>query len=74
MILKFLNNAFEHGDISPCFETAEFSCTVGLTTIDVYCKGKAPLLLNLQFLLLHSEKRLSSESGLAIYHLRASCL
>ena len=30
---NFPINAFEHGDISPCFETAEFWCIVGVTTI-----------------------------------------
>ena len=29
----FSNNAFEHGDISPCFETAKFWCIVGVTNI-----------------------------------------
>ena len=37
----------------------------------VYCKGKTPLFFNLYFLLLLSERGLSPESCLAIYHARA---
>ena len=39
-----------------------------------YCKGKTQFFLSLQFLLLLSERALSPESCLAIFHVRASCL
>ena len=76
VIWNFPNNAFEHADTSAaCFETAEFSCIVGLTTIFyVYYKGKFSLFLIYSVYCCLSERRMSPESSLAICHLRASCL
>ena len=54
------------------FETAEFWCIVG--TILRLLQREKSTFLYLQFLLLFNERRLSPESCLVIYHLRASCL
>ena len=51
-----------------------FSVFLGQLLFYVYYKGKTPLFLNLQFLLLLSEKRLIPESCFAICNPRASCL
>ena len=43
----FSNNAFEHEDISPCFETAEFWGIFGVTTILRLLRRRTPLFFNL---------------------------